>query len=186
MLPPADLALGATGHEIRALRVVAGGTCRRCAEGTRRRPRRVAPGPPPLGHASPRSLRLLVGYALLEDPGALERAGLLPPGGSRPACLALFRAVGAVLDHDEARRALDDVLRRQLADAARRFDRLCVAALADRLAGHAETSRPALHALLWSVARRPGVPFRRLEPRVADRIEAHRAEEEACPRRPES
>lgn len=127
-----------------------------------------------LDAAEPRSLRLLVGHFVACDRPALERAGLLPSDDpARPrACAAVFQTLGRLLHFADARRVFDELARARLGDAAAGFTDASLGALAERFARTASGwSRTTLVALLWSLARRPEERFRRLERRVADRLE---------------
>lgn len=129
--------------------------------------------PPSLEAAEPRSLRLLVGHLVARDRPALERAGLLPEGPPRPqACAAVFQTLARLLRFADARRVFDEVAGARLGTAAAGFTDASLHVLAERFAREAHRwPRTTLVALLWSLARRPEERFRRLERRVADRLE---------------
>jgi len=136
-------------------------------------PAPVSAAAPTLDAAEPRSLRLLVGHFVACDRPALERAGLLPPGPTRPrACAAVFQTLARLLHFADARRVFDDLARAALGEAAAGFTDASLGALAERFAREGSRwPRTTLVALLWSLARRPEERFRRLERRVADRLE---------------
>jgi hypothetical protein len=127
-----------------------------------------------------RALRLLLGHALVVAPDAVAAfAGRSPDPCRTSRCRLLFDAIGLALASESARHALDGLLGPLLAREAARFAERPLADLA--LLGREPLPPEQALALLWLLGRHPCWAARRLEERIALRLELRLATSDAAP-----